>query len=190
MTRTTLTALLLTMPFAAQAQDTLNFYNWSDYIAEDTIPNFEAETGIDVNYDVFDSNEVVEARMLTGSTGYDLVVPSLEFMARQAQAGVFQPIDTSKIANYGNLDPEIMRIIATNDPNNTYGVPWMMYSVGPGYNTAMVTERLGAEADLDTWGMVFDPANAERLADCGIALLDSPSEIVGVYILATVSSGG
>jgi len=182
MTRTTLTALLLTMPFAAQAQDTLNFYNWSDYIAEDTIPNFEAETGIDVNYDVFDSNEVVEARILTGSTGYDLVVPSLEFMARQAQAGVFQPIDTSKIANYGNLDPEIMRIIATNDPNNTYGVPWMMYSVGPGYNTAMVTERLGAEADLDTWGMVFDPANAERLADCGIALLDSPSEIVGAAL--------
>ena len=173
MTRTTLTALLLTMPFAAQAQETLNFYNWSDYIAEDTIPNFEAETGIDVNYDVFDSNEVVEARMLTGSTGYDLVVPSLEFMARQAQAGVFQPIDTSKIANYGNLDPEIMRIIATNDPNNTYGVPWMMYSVGPGYNTAMVTERLGGDADLDT-GMIDTDRPGDRNGERGEAHEQAP----------------
>ena len=91
-----------------------------------TIANFEAETGIKVNYDVFDSNEVVEAKMLTGSTNYDIVVPSLEFMARQAQAGVFQEIDHAQIANYGNLDPAVMEIIAANDPGNLYGVPYMM----------------------------------------------------------------
>ncbi|WOI56276.1 polyamine ABC transporter substrate-binding protein [Palleronia sp. LCG004] len=182
MTRTISTALLvLAAPLAAHAQDTLNFYNWSDYIAEDTIPNFESETGIDVNYDVFDSNEVVEARMLTGNTGYDLVVPSLEFMARQAQAGVFQEIDKERIGNYGNLDPEILRIVSGNDPDNTYGIPYMMYSVGPGYNVDMVTERL-PDADLDSWSLIFDPENAAALEDCGIALLDSPSEIVGAAL--------
>lgn len=182
MSRTTLTALLLTLPLTAQAQETLNFYNWSDYIAEDTIPGFQDETGITVNYDVFDSNEVVEAKLLAGSTGYDLVVPSLEFMARQAQAGVFQEIDKSKLENYGNLDPEIMRIIEANDPGNAFGIPWMMYSVGPGYDVAAVTERLGEDANLDSWSLVFDPANAEKLADCGIALLDSPSEITAAAL--------
>ena len=180
--RTTLTALLLTLPLTAQAQETLNFYNWSDYIAEDTIPDFESETGTTVNYDVFDSNEVVEAKLLAGSTGYDLVVPSLEFMARQAQAGVFQEIDKSKLENYGNLDPEVMRIIEANDPDNAFGIPWMMYSVGPGYDVGAVTERLGEDANLDSWSLVFDPANAEKLADCGIALLDSPSEITAAAL--------
>ncbi len=179
----TLALLAVTAPVAALAQDNvLNFYNWSDYIAEDTIPNFEAETGINVNYDVFDSNEVVEAKMLTGNTGYDLVVPSLEFMARQAQAGVFQPIDKSQIPNYGNIDPEILRIVSVNDEGNTYGVPYMMYSVGPGYNVDMVTERLGEDANLDSWSLVFDPDNAQKLADCGIALLDSPSEITAAAL--------
>lgn len=173
--------MILAMPAAAAAQGSLNFYNWSDYIADDTLSGFETETGIDVNYDVFDSNEVVEARMLTGSTGYDLVVPSLEFMARQAQAGVFQPIDKSQIPNYDNLDPEILRIVAANDEGNTYGVPYMMYSVGPGYNVAMVEERL-PDADTDSWSLVFDPDNAAALADCGIALLDSPSEITAAAL--------
>ncbi|SPJ24503.1 polyamine ABC transporter substrate-binding protein [Palleronia abyssalis] len=181
MTRTTLAAILIAAPFAAQAQE-LNFYNWSDYIAEDTIPNFEAETGTNVNYDVFDSNEVVEAKLLAGSTGYDLVVPSLEFMARQAQAGVFQPIDRTKIPNYDNLDPEIMRIVSANDEGNTFGIPWMMYSVGPGYNVDMVTQRLGEDANIDSWSIVFDPENAEKLADCGIALLDSPTEMTAAAL--------
>ncbi len=173
--------LLMLAPLAAQAQDTLNFYNWSDYIADGTLPGFEEAAGIEVNYDVFDSNEVVEARMLTGNTGYDLVVPSLEFMARQAQAGVFQPIDKSRISTYGNLDPEILRIVSGNDAGNTYGVPYMMYSIGPGYNVEMVSERL-PDANTDSWSLVFDPANAEALADCGIALLDSPSEITAAAL--------
>ncbi len=167
---------------AAMAQDnTLNIYNWSDYIAEDTIANFEEETGITVNYDVFDSNEVLEAKLLTGSTGYDLVVPSLEFMARQAQAGVFAPIDKAALANYGNLDTEALALIAADDPDNTFGVPYMQYTTGVGYNVAAVSERIDADK-VGTWDMVFDPETAALLADCGITLLDSPTEIVGAAL--------
>src|SRR5690606_1603172 len=104
---------------AAWADGELNVYHWSDYVAPDTVSNFEARTGIKVNYDVFDSNEVLEAKMLTGASGYDVVVPSIEFLARQSQAGVFAKIDKDKLGNYGNLDPEILKIIAVNDPDNT-----------------------------------------------------------------------
>lgn len=118
----------------AWASGNLNVYHWSDYVAEDTISNFETRTGITLNYDVFDSNEVLEADMLTGASGYDVVVPSIEFLARQAQAGLYAKIDKSKLKNFGNLDPDILKIIEANDPDNTYGVPYMMFSVGVGYN--------------------------------------------------------
>ena len=135
MKRLICTALALALPGAPLlAEGELNVYNWSDYVAEDTIANFEAETGITVNYDVFDSNEVLEAKMLTGSTGYDVVVPSIEFMARQAQAGVFAQIDKSKLGNYGNLDQGILDVVAVNDPGNTHGVPYMMFTTGIGYD--------------------------------------------------------
>lgn len=162
---------------AAMAEGELNIYNWSDYIAEDTIANFEAATGINVNYDVFDSNEVLEAKMLTGSSGYDLVVPSIEFMARQAQAGVFAKIDKAALSNYGNLDANILEILTVNDPDNSYGVPYMMFTTGLGYNIGAVSERIGADK-IGSWDMIFDPETAALLADCGIAVLDSPSEIM------------
>ncbi|MDB4073579.1 polyamine ABC transporter substrate-binding protein [Ascidiaceihabitans sp.] len=161
----------------ACAEGELNIYNWSDYVAEDTIANFEAQTGITVNYDVFDSNEVLEAKMLTGSTGYDVVVPSIEFMSRQAQAGVFAEIDKAALSNYGNLDANIMGILAVNDPDNTYGVPYMMFTTGLGYNVGAVSERIDADK-IGSWDMIFDPETAALLADCGIAVLDSPSEII------------
>ncbi|GGA20195.1 polyamine ABC transporter substrate-binding protein [Neptunicoccus cionae] len=161
----------------ALAEGELNVYNWSDYIAEDTIANFEAETGIKVNYDVFDSNEVLEAKMLTGSSGYDVVVPSIEFMARQAQAGVFAEINKDALSNYGNLDPQILEILAVNDPDNTHGVPYMMFTTGLGYNVQAVSERIDADK-IGSWDMIFDPETAAKLADCGIAVLDSPSEIM------------
>ncbi len=162
---------------AAMAEGELNVYNWSDYIAEDTIANFEAETGIKVNYDVFDSNEVLEAKMLTGASGYDVVVPSIEFMARQAQAGVFAEIDKGALSNYGNLDQGILDVIAVNDPDNKYGVPYMMFTTGLGYNVDKVKERID-EGKIGSWDMIFDPETAGKLADCGIAVLDSPSEIM------------
>jgi putrescine transport system substrate-binding protein len=166
---------------SAHAGGVVNVYNWSDYIAEDTIAKFEAATGVEVVYDVFDSNEVLEAKMLTGSSGYDVVVPSIEFMARQIKAGVFQPLDKASLANYGNLDQGILDIIATNDPENAHGVPYMMFTTGLGYNVAAVEARIDA-AKIGSWDMVFDPETASKLADCGVALLDSPSEVVAAAL--------
>ena len=166
----------------AWAQDNVvNVYNWSDYIAEDTIENFTAETGITVNYDVFDSNEILEAKLLTGSSGYDVVVPSIDFMARQIQAGVFAPLDKAALTNYGNLDPATLELLAGNDPDNTFGIPYMMFTTGLGYNVDAVSERIDANR-IGSWGMIFDPELAGALADCGIAVLDSPTEVIAAAL--------
>ena len=177
-----LTSVSALMAGTALAQDNvLNVYNWSDYIAEDTLANFEAATGIKVNYDVFDSNEVLEAKMLTGASGYDVVVPSIEFMARQAQVGVFAPVDKAALTNYGNLDAGIMAVLAVNDPDNTYGIPYMMFTTGLGYNVDMVAERIG-EDKVGSWDMIFDPETVAKLADCGVVVLDSPSEMIALAL--------
>ena len=173
----TLTSVSAIAAGAVAAEGVVNVYNWSDYIAEDTIANFEAETGIRVVYDVFDSNEVLEAKMLTGASGYDVVVPSIEFMARQVQAGVFAAVDKDALTNYGNLDQTILDILAVNDPDNTYGVPYMMFTTGIGYNVNAVAERIG-EDKIGSWDMIFDPETAAKLADCGISVLDSPTEVI------------
>lgn len=156
----------------------LNIYNWSDYIAEDTIANFEKETGIKVTYDVFDSNEVLEAKLLAGNTGYDIVVPSLTFLSRQIQAGVFQPLDKSRFTQYGNLDPEMMAMLAKNDTDNAHSVPYLWGTTGIGYNVAKVKAALGDDFPLDSWAMVFEPENLAKLKGCGVAILDTPSEII------------
>lgn len=156
----------------------LNVYNWSDYIGEDTIAGFEAETGIKVNYDVFDSNEVLEAKLMAGNTGYDIVVPSLTFLSRQIQAGVFQPLDKSRFTNYGNLDPEMMALLAKNDPDNAHSLPYLWGTTGIGYNVEKVAAALGEDAPTDSWALVFEPANLEKLKGCGVAFLDTPSEII------------
>ncbi|MEM1313116.1 MAG: polyamine ABC transporter substrate-binding protein [Pseudomonadota bacterium] len=175
---TAATAMAIALPALAEEPKRLFIYNWSDYIAEDTIAGFEAETGIDVTYDVFDSNEVLEAKMLAGSSGYDLVVPSSTFMARQIQAGVFLPLDKSKLSNLGNLDGAMMETVAAHDPGNEHGIIYMWGTTGIGINVDMVTERLGEDFPRG-WELILDPANAEKLADCGITVLDSFSEIVG-----------
>lgn len=167
---------------AANASKTLNVYNWSDYIAEDTLDNFKKESGIAVTYDVFDSNETLEAKLMAGSTGYDIVVPSLQFLARQAQAGVFKPIDKSRLKNYGNLDADLMAIIAQNDPDNTYSIPYLWGTTGIGFEVNKVKAALGADAPLDSWAMVLDPANAAKLSECGIAMLDTPTELIPIAL--------
>jgi putrescine transport system substrate-binding protein len=159
----------------------LNIYNWSDYIAEDTIPNFEKETGIKIRYDVFDSNEVLEAKMLAGKTGYDLVVPTANFLARQVQAGVFQKLDKSKLTNYGNLDPEMMKTLSKYDPDNAYSVPWMWGTTGVGYNVGKIKERM-PDAPIGSWDLVLKPENAAKFADCGITMLDAPTEIMATIL--------
>jgi putrescine transport system substrate-binding protein len=156
----------------------LNIYNWSDYIADDTVSRFAAETGIKVNYDVYDSNETLEAKLLAGRSGYDLVVPSASpYLARQAEAGVYRKIDKGQLANYGNLDPQILAAAANADPGNQYGVPYLWGTTGLGYNPAKVKAALGDGAPMDSLKLLFDPENAKKLAGCGISLLDSAQEV-------------
>lgn len=176
------TALTLVSGASFAQEKIVNVYNWSDYIAPDTVEKFTAETGIKVRYDVFDSNEILEAKLLTGSSGYDVVVPSIEFMARQLKAGVFKPIDKSALSNYSNLDPSVLRQLAVNDPGNKFGVPYMMFTVGIGYDAKKIAARLKPE-DVGSWAMVFKPENAAKLADCGIAVLDSPSEVTAAALI-------
>ena len=159
-----------------QDSQVLNVYNYSDYIAEDTIPAFEKQSGIKVTYDVFDSDEMVETKLLAGNSGYDVVVPTLNFFGRQIQAGVFLPLDKSKIPNLANLDPAVMKRIATQDPGNQYGVPYMIGTTGIGYNVDMLKERFGGSADIaNSWDLVFKPENIAKMKDCGVMLLDTPS---------------
>ena len=156
----------------------LNVYNWSDYVAPDTISRFEKETGIKVNYDVYDTNEVLETKLLTGHSGYDVVVPSAFFLERQAREGVFLPLDKTKLSNYHNLDPDVLRRVRLNDPDNRYGVPYMWQATGIGYNIDKVRAALGTDEVPDSWALVFDPKYAARLKDCGITFLDSPPEVL------------
>lgn len=157
----------------------LNIYNWSDYIAPDTVANFEKETGIAVTYDVYDGNEVLEAKLLTGRSGYDIVVPSASpFMARQIAAGAYLPLDKAKLPNLKNLDPRLVALAATADPGNRHGVPYLWSVTGIGYNVAMVERALGAAVPRDSLALLFDPALAQKLAGCGIELLDTPQEVI------------
>ncbi len=169
-------------PAAAGAEEkVLNVYNWSDYIAEDTIANFTAKTGIKVNYDVFDSNEVLETKLLAGNTGYDVVVPSAQFMERQIKAGVFQKIDKSKLPNLANMDPEITQRVALHDPGNEYSINYFWGTDGIGYNEAKI-KAIMPDAPVDSWRLIFDPAVAAKFKDCGISILDAPSDVRSIVL--------
>jgi putrescine transport system substrate-binding protein len=162
---------------AAAAQE-LRIYNWSDYIDEEILKDFTAETGIKVVYDTFDTNELLETKLLTGSTGYDIVVPTATFLNRQIKAGVFQKLDKSKLPNLKNMWPEIQERVAKYDPGNEYSVTYMWGTTGIGYNVAKVKEVLGDDAPVNSWSLVLDPANAEKLSKCGIMVLDSAEDIL------------
>ena len=158
------------------ASGSVNVYNWSDYIGETTLQDFEAATGVSVVYDLYASAEEAQAKMLAGSSGYDVVLHSGMGLPRFVAAGVYQKMDRARFPNYGNLDENILRIIEGFDPGLEYSVPYMWGSVGVTYNMDMVKERLPG-ADLNDLATLFDPANAAKLADCGISLLDSPDDI-------------
>jgi putrescine transport system substrate-binding protein len=162
---------------AAQAQDrVVNVYNWSDYIDESILEDFTAETGIEVVYDVFDSNEMLETKLLAGGSGYDVVVPTGTFLARQIQAGVFQPLQKDRLSNLDNLDPTVMARLEKYDPGNEYAVNYMWGTTGIGYNVDAAAERLGEER-APTWDDVFDPDTLAKFADCGVMMLDAPDEV-------------
>ena len=171
-------ALLLASTFSAAAQEkVVRVYNWSDYIDDSILKDFTAETGIEVVYDVFDSNEILETKLLAGGTGYDVVVPSAEYLGRQIQAGVFQKLDKSKLPNISNMWDVITKQTATYDPDNAYSVNYMWGTTGIGYNKKKVAEIL-PDAPLDSWALVFDPKYAEPLSKCGIDMLDSGAEMI------------
>jgi len=164
-------------PAAAQEEKVLHVFNWSDYIAEDTVPNFEKQSGIKVTYDVFDSNDVLETRLLAGNSGFDVVVPSASFLERQIKAGVFQKIDKSQIPNLKNMDPDIMNRVGLHDPNNEYAVPYLWGTTGIGYNEDKIKKILG-DARPDSWNYIYDPKLVAKFKDCGLSLLDAPDEIL------------
>lgn len=155
-------------------------YNWSDYIAPETLEQFTRQTGIDVVYDVFDSNEVLDAALLAGRSGYDVVVPSNHYLSRQLSAGVYQKLDHAQLPNLENLDTRLLEELEEVDPGNRYSVPYMWGTNGIGYNADRVTEILGDDAALDSWAMLFDPEVTGALSDagCGIAMLDSADEML------------
>jgi putrescine transport system substrate-binding protein len=159
----------------------VNVFNWSDYVDPATLEAFTAETGIKVNYDVFDSNEVLETKLLAGNTGYDVVVPSASFMERQIKAGVFMKLDRSKLGNWGNMDTEIMQRVALHDPGNEHAVNQFWGTDGFGYNEGKV-KAIDPNAPVDSWDLVFDPKWAAKFKDCGISVLDAPSELSAVVL--------
>jgi len=167
---------------AAAEDKVLNVYNWSDYIDPAVIEDFQKETGIEVRYDVFDSNEVLETKLLTGNSGYDVVVPSAYFLERQVKAGVFRKLDKAQLPNLANLDPELLQRAAGHDPGNEHGVVYMWGTTGIGFDAAKV-KAIMPDAPVDSWRLVFDPAVAAKFKDCGISVLEDPTDMVGTVLL-------
>lgn len=171
-------AFLALFTLGAHAQDrVVNVYNWSDYIDSSIIEDFTKETGIKVTYDTFDSNELLETKLLAGGSGYDVVVPTANFLARQIQAGVFQKLDKSKLPNISNMWDIVSERTAKYDPGNEYSINYMWGTVGLGYNVKKVQEALGTDK-IDSWDVFFNPEKLAKLKDCGVYVLDSPSDIL------------
>jgi putrescine transport system substrate-binding protein len=166
-------------PAAAQEEPVLNIYNWSDYIAEDTIRNFEKETGIKVRYDNFDNNEIVHAKLVAGKTGYDIVVPSSYWAKIQADGGLLAKLDKGKIPNWKNLDPSLLEQLAKLDPGNQFQVNWLWGFTTVGINVDKVKAALGSTPMPDNaWDLVFKPEYISKLKGCGVSFLDSATEII------------
>ncbi len=157
----------------------LNIYNWPDYIAKDMVANFEKESGIKVNYQTFENNEALQAKLVAGNSGYDLVVPGAVFAKSQIEGGLLMKLDKSKVTNYGNLDPDIMAKLNVVDPGNAYLIPWAWSYTTVGINKARVAKALGATPiPENAWELVFNPVYTDKLKSCGIAFLDSPTEVI------------
>jgi putrescine transport system substrate-binding protein len=169
-------ALAAPAPLLAQKERTLNVYNWSDYIDPSVLEDFSRETGIKVKYDTFDSNDILETKLLTGKSGYDVVVPTAYFLERQIKAGVFQKLDKSKLPNLVNVWPEIASRLARYDPGNQYAVNYMWGTTGIGYNVSKAREAFGAP--IDSWDVVFRPENLAKFKSCGVMMLDSSDDIL------------
>jgi len=172
-----LAALFALLAAPAFGQGQVNVYNWSDYVAEPELKAFEKTTGIRVNYTTYDSNEILEAKLRAGRSGYDVVVPTASpFFVRQLAAKLYQPLDKARLKGLKNLDPEIMAALAHYDPGNEHAIPWMWGTTGIGYNVAAIKKRM-ADAPVDSLKMLFDPAIVAKFADCGVMMLDSATDV-------------
>ncbi len=178
LTSAAITVSLLVLAACAGHRDALNIYNWSDYIGRTTLADFTAATGIETRYDVYDSSDVLEAKLLAGNSGYDVVVPTAwPYFAREIQSGLYRKLDASKIPNLANLDPRLMKEVAAADPGNEHGVIYEYGTNGLGYNVEKIAERLPS-APLHSWAMIFDPKIVSKFADCGVTMLDAGSEVI------------
>jgi putrescine transport system substrate-binding protein len=170
-------ALALLSPALKAEQRTVNFYNWSNYMAPGVLEDFTRETGINVVYDTFDANETLETRLMAGKSGYDVVVPTAYFLQRQITANIFQKLDKSKLPNLANAWPVVTQRLATYDPGNLYAANYMWGTTGIGYNVKTVERILGPGATIDSWDTVFKPENLAKFKECGVHMLDSPDDI-------------
>lgn len=162
----------------ATEEKILNVYNWSDYIAPDTLEKFTKATGIKVNYDVYDSNETLFAKLQAGQSGYDLVFPSASpFLAQGVKAGIFRALDRGKLPHWADQDSAVMAALAISDPGNQHATPYLMAATGIGYNIDKIKAALGPDAKPDSWALLFDPAVVAKLKNCGVSLLDTPTEV-------------
>jgi putrescine transport system substrate-binding protein len=174
--------LLLAGNVLAAEEKILNFYNWADYIGPDTIADFEAEYGIKVNYDIFDATAVVEAKLLAGKTGYDVVLHAMRYSARLIPIGVFKPLDFERLPNRKHLDPWVLEVLDGYDPGNLHAIPYMWGTTGFMYNEDMVLERM-PDAPIDSAAMLFDPEITRHFADCGITWLDEATTVIPLAML-------
>lgn len=175
-------ALAALMSAAVQAQPSVSVYNWTDYIGQTTLADFQGKTGVKVIYDVFDSNETLEGKLLAGRTGYDVVVATSNVLPSLIQAGVLQPLDPAQLSNLSHIDPDILAQLAVNDPGNRYAVPYLWGTTGIGYDVDKVKAALGDNAPVNSWDLIFKEENISKLQSCGVAMLDSPSEIISIAL--------
>ncbi|WP_223511239.1 polyamine ABC transporter substrate-binding protein [Pseudomonas sp. GL-B-19] len=177
-----LMVLLTTFSAATYADEQVNISNWNGYIADDTLVNFTKETGIKATYDIHDSNEVLESKLMTGNTGYDVVSPSNHFLSRLIKAGAIQKLDKSQLPNWKNLDPALMKKLEVNDPGNQYGYPYMWGTAGIGYNVEKIKAIFGNTDVTRSWNLFFDENNIKKLSECGVAIIDNPTQILPITL--------
>ncbi|MHC8332742.1 polyamine ABC transporter substrate-binding protein [Pseudomonas sp. LB3P25] len=177
-----LMVVLATLSAGTYADEVVNISNWNGYIADDTLTTFTKETGIKATYDIHDSNEVLESKLMTGNTGYDVVSPSNHFLSRLIKAGAVQKLDKSQLPNWKNLDPALMKKLEVNDPGNQYGYPYMWGTAGIGYNVEKIKAIFGNTDVTHSWNLFFDENNIKKLSQCGVAIIDNPTQILPITL--------
>ncbi|WP_248742127.1 MULTISPECIES: polyamine ABC transporter substrate-binding protein [unclassified Pseudomonas] len=177
-----LAVLLATASTGALADEAVNISNWNGYIADDTLANFTQATGIKATYDIHDSNEVLESKLMTGNTGYDVVSPSNHFLSRLIKAGAIQKLDKSQLPNWKNLDPQLMKKLEVNDPGNQYGYPYMWGTAGIGYNVEKIKAIFGNTDVTRSWKLFFEEDNIKKLSQCGVAIIDNPTQVLPITL--------